>query len=174
MKTRCYNPKHNRFHVYGGRGIKVCDEWLNDFEAFLDYIGEAPSPDHSIDRIDNDGDYEPGNVRWATYKAQSNNTSVVRRINYRGKSKTIEEWADTVGMSKSGLQKRLRKKKDLTEVFEKPLQKQYKITYEGACKSLKEWSQETGIKVDTLRARVKRGLSAEAVLETPLMKNQFG
>ena len=75
MIQRCTNPKVNNYKNYGGRGIKVCDEWRNSFQAFYDYIGPRPEPKHlySIDRINNDGDYEPGNVRWATAKEQANN-----------------------------------------------------------------------------------------------------
>jgi len=70
MKTRCTNPNSNRWHDYGGRGISVCDEWSEDYLAFLNHVGRKPSPAHSLDRIDNDGNYEPGNVRWATRKQQ--------------------------------------------------------------------------------------------------------
>ena len=73
MKTRCGNPKHNRWKNYGGRGIRVCDRWLNSFENFLADMGRKPLPELSLDRIDNDGDYEPGNVRWATATEQANN-----------------------------------------------------------------------------------------------------
>lgn len=67
MITRCTNPKHNRWQHYGGRGIAICDRWRNSYEAFLADVGRRPSPAHSIDRYpDCDGDYEPGNVRWAT------------------------------------------------------------------------------------------------------------
>lgn len=73
MKTRCYNKNRHSFHYYGGRGIVVSDEFKNSFETFLNYIGKAPSPNHSIDRINNDGNYERGNIRWATKKEQMNN-----------------------------------------------------------------------------------------------------
>lgn len=73
MKARCRNPKNLEFKNYGGRGIKVCDRWLNSFEAFLGDMGRRPTPAHSIDRINNDGNYEPGNCRWATWKQQAAN-----------------------------------------------------------------------------------------------------
>jgi hypothetical protein len=73
MKTRCLNPRHHKFPDYGGRGIRVCDEWINSFEAFLAHIGPRPSPEMSVDRIDVDGHYEPGNVRWATPLQQRHN-----------------------------------------------------------------------------------------------------
>ena len=74
MKQRCNNPNDNSYQWYGAKGIKVCDEWLNDFEAFAKHIGPKPSPKHSIDRFPNkNGNYEPGNVRWATQQQQVDN-----------------------------------------------------------------------------------------------------
>ena len=82
MHVRCYDPKHMAFKHYGGRGISIHPSWnrntegldeLAAFEAFLAHVGPRPSPKHSIDRIDNDGNYEPGNVRWATSKQQRAN-----------------------------------------------------------------------------------------------------
>lgn len=73
MKQRCTNPCSTMYHAYGARGIQVCERWLNDFEAFIEDVGERPSDDHSIDRIDVNGNYEPNNVRWATPIEQSQN-----------------------------------------------------------------------------------------------------
>lgn len=70
MKSRCYNPRNKKFSDYGGRGIAVCERWRNDFEAFLADVGLKPSPKHSMDRIDPNGNYEPSNCRWATIGEQ--------------------------------------------------------------------------------------------------------
>lgn len=85
IKARCNNPNKKCWKDYGGRGIKLCDEWFNDFESFYNHIGPRPSMSHSVDRIDNDGNYEPGNVRWATIKEQANNkrTSKNETIKYK-------------------------------------------------------------------------------------------
>jgi len=73
MKKRCSNPNDSRYAYYGGRGIKVCKEWQDSFVAFYNQIGPRPTPEHTLDRINPDGNYEPGNVRWATRKEQANN-----------------------------------------------------------------------------------------------------
>jgi len=84
MKQRCCNKNCPYYINYGGRGIKVCDEWLNDYKAFYKYIGDRPSPNHSIDRINNDGNYEPGNVRWATRSVQLSNQRPRRPMSSTG------------------------------------------------------------------------------------------
>lgn len=73
MKARCLNSNHEHYADYGGRGITVCDEWLSSFEAFYAHVGARPSRRHTIDRIDNNLGYFPGNVRWATWEQQAAN-----------------------------------------------------------------------------------------------------
>lgn len=110
IQQRCYNPKASHYEYYGGRGIKVCDRWLgeNGFEHFLADMGVCPDG-MSLDRIDNDGNYEPGNCRWATHKTQMNNTRHNDWIKYDGKEKTLTQWAEYLGMAKQTLRGRLYK-----------------------------------------------------------------
>ena len=82
MKQRCQNPRDPRYHRYGGRGITVCPEWCDSFDAFLTHIGPRPSKGYQLDRIDNDGCYEPGNVRWATPQQQALNRSTSLHSSY--------------------------------------------------------------------------------------------
>lgn len=89
MKARCYWPKFVGYHRYGGRGITVCERWRESFEAFLEDVGPRPSAKHSLDRIDNDGNYEPGNCRWADDVAQSNNSVQNRLVKVSGEEMTI-------------------------------------------------------------------------------------
>lgn len=94
-KARCFNQRHISYPRYGGRGIVVCDEWRNDFLSFYNHIGPKPSAKHSIDRIDNNKGYEPGNVRWATGKEQSANRGELRKKIYVQiccQTKSLREW----------------------------------------------------------------------------------
>lgn len=105
MRSRCANPKAAAYHRYGGRGIGVCERW-RDFSAFLADMGPRPTGT-TLDRIDNDGNYEPGNCRWATKKVQVNNTSRNRRIEYGGLCLTVTEWAERIGVTPTALSGRL-------------------------------------------------------------------
>jgi len=98
MKSRCYNKKIKNFYRYGGRGIKVCDRWLESFENFLEDMGERPSKDCSLDRVDNDGDYTPDNCRWATAKTQGINKSNVLVLTYKGRTLPLVVWCEELNL----------------------------------------------------------------------------
>lgn len=98
MKDRCYNPNAPKYHRYGGRGIKVCDRWLESFPNFLEDMGQRPSKRRSIDRIDNDGDYCKENCQWATAKGQARNTSTNRWIEIDGIKLCYTDWCKTLGI----------------------------------------------------------------------------
>lgn len=104
MRTRCTNPKYKQYKDYGGRGITVCDRWLESFENFLADMGEAPE-DKTLDRIDNNGNYEPNNCRWATYHEQRMNRSDT--VMFEGK--TVYAWAEELGMNYYTLYSRLKR-----------------------------------------------------------------
>lgn len=116
MVSRCTNAKDRSYHRYGGRGITVCDRWLSDFSAFLADVGEPPAGT-SLDRIDNNGNYEPGNVRWATRIEQNNNTSRNRVLEYDGQRKTASEWARHFGLSQRLVMSRLSAGWAIDDVF---------------------------------------------------------
>lgn len=104
--ARCTKPRDRHWAMYGGRGITVCGQWLK-FENFFADMGEPPTAQHSIDRIDNSGNYEPGNCRWATKKEQSRNTRANRIVDVDGQRKTVIEWSEIVGLTHNLILKRL-------------------------------------------------------------------
>ena len=99
MKTRCLNPKSTYYKNYGGRGIKICERWIDSFENFLADMGKRPSSNYSIDRIDNDGNYEPKNCQWKTNKEQNNNRRSNINFTYQNKTQTISQWCEQVGIN---------------------------------------------------------------------------
>jgi hypothetical protein len=110
IKTRCLNPKVREFKNYGGRGITVCDRWRESFEAFYADTGPRPSDKHSIDRFPNkDGNYEPGNCRWATQKEQQRNRTNNRIFVVAGFEACLQEHCDRAGVSHAVVLKRLAK-----------------------------------------------------------------
>lgn len=99
MKQRCYNENVERYPNYGGRGITVCAEWLNDFQQFYRDMGPRPSKFHSIDRINNDGPYSPENCRWATVSQQQRNKRRTVFLTANGERRSLSEWAELRGFS---------------------------------------------------------------------------
>lgn len=108
MKQRCYNPKTTGYENYGGRGIEVSERWQL-FDNFLADMGRRPTESHSLDRIDNDKGYEPGNCRWATRKEQSSNTRRCRFHEWNGEICTMARLAEIAGLSRPTMFKRLMK-----------------------------------------------------------------
>jgi hypothetical protein len=106
MRLRCYNPKHPSYRHYGGRGISVCPEWVNDYDQFFADMGECPES-LSLERIDNDLGYSPSNCRWATMTDQLNNQRRSHRIEYNGVQRTVSQWARLLGIRMDTLMRRL-------------------------------------------------------------------
>lgn len=110
MMKRCYNPKHPYYHRYGGRGIDICDEWLQDHGAFFSWaLSNGYQDNLTVDRIDNDGNYSPENCRFVDMKTQENNRCNNCTVEINGVSKTIAEWADITGIGYQTIYRRYRR-----------------------------------------------------------------
>ena len=108
MIGRCTRPSDTSYPRYGGRGIRICAEWRKSFAAFIASVGPRPTPKHWIERIDADGHYEPGNVRWATIAEQARNRSNTRRIEFCGERLCVTEWAARTGIHADTIRSRIR------------------------------------------------------------------
>jgi hypothetical protein len=168
MVYRCTNPEHPSYPRYGGRGITVCDEWLV-YENFLRDMGPRPSEDLTIERIDNNAGYFPGNVRWASHADQQRNRRCNRYLEHDGRRMVITDWAREVGISLQSLQKRLRNGWSVERALTTPPDQRFaapewELTHNGETKTLSQWAEETGILACTIRARIKYGWSVERAL----------
>jgi hypothetical protein len=121
IKTRCLNRNDKGFANYGGRGISICARWRVSFAAFLVDVGNRPFPGAQIERVDNDGDYEPGNVRWDTARAQANNRRSNRLLSWNGKTMTVAQWADLLSIGSTTLLMRLKRGWDVARVLGTPV-----------------------------------------------------
>lgn len=124
MKGRCLNPNYPNFHNYGGRGIRVCERWMS-FDAFFEDMGECMSG-LSLDRKENDGNYEPGNCRWTDNSTQQNNKRNTRKISAFGKTQTLSEWSIEVGLDPDFIRNRLSRGWGVEEALSIP-KLQYKL-----------------------------------------------
>ncbi len=120
MKARCLNPNDKDYDNYGGRGITIYPLWIDSFEAFLMSVGPRPEG-HTLDRKDYQGNYEPGNVRWATIAEQNRNTSANVRIEYQGTTKVLAEWIIELGLQdqEAAIRKRISRGMDPLEAMTK-------------------------------------------------------
>ena len=119
IKERCYNVNSKCYPNYGGRGIKMCERWRDSFENFFIDMGYAPSARHSIDRIDVNGNYEPGNCRWATNRQQNRNRRITYYIAYNGRTKSTCEWEDLLGLKRGRLRAAYKRGVDMVDYIDK-------------------------------------------------------
>lgn len=166
MIDRCFNPNSNIWGYYGGRGITVCERWRS-YPNFLADMGERPGLEYSLDRYpDNDGNYEPGNARWATRAEQARNTRANVLLTHNGRTMCVADWSKETGVSQAAIRKRM----DLGLPSDQVLAKceGHLITFRGKTQRMKEWSEELGVNYSTLAKRINsQGWSVERALTTP-------
>jgi hypothetical protein len=121
IKSRCLNPSHRAYRNYGGRGITIAKEWADDFLAFLVHVGRRPSNRHSIDRINNQLGYQPGNIRWSTDIEQNRNRRNNHILTLNGESHCVAEWALITGIKSKTLHMRLSKGWAIERVLTTPI-----------------------------------------------------
>ena len=164
MLTRCYAKKDKHYDSYGGRGIKVCDEWKSDFMSFYKWaIKNGYNDSLTIDRIDVNGNYEPNNCRWVNAEIQNRNKRNNVRYNVYGESLLIREISEKYNIPIPTLRGRMKKFNISMEEaieYKKPL-KTY--TYHGETKTFSEWSEITGISKATLLYRAKQGYTEDEI-----------
>jgi hypothetical protein len=175
--TRCANPNTPSYHRYGGRGITIYDPWINSFLTWKSWIirnlGERP-PGAIFDRIDNNGNYEPGNVKWSTKVESANNTSTNTFIEYRNRTKSLAQWSRITGISRITIRNRLAAswtiEKTLTTKPEKYNRgtKPRTFTLDGETRSLKDWAKHFNVSFARVNTRIYVwGWDLERALKTP-------
>lgn len=179
MRQRCLNPNIPNYHRYGGRGIKICKEW-NNFETFIEDMGKKPSSDRSLERRNNNGNYEPGNCYWADRESQENNKERSIKILYKGETLTLTQWSRRLGLDYELIRTRWRYGWDAVSIFEAPKNKYHRerkltsasrtLTHNGETLTVAQWAKKLGVSYDVLRARLRYGWDTKAVLETPAKK----
>lgn len=167
MKARCTQPNHKDYYNYGGRGIKVCDRWLNNYDAFFEDMGEKP-PKLTLDRINVNGNYEPHNCRWATITQQANNRRDNHKMTINGETKNISEWSNEKGIKRLTLRYRESVGMSPAELFsnEKLKPKNYShlknlsrkdnviINFNNQSLTIAKWAEKTGLRPDTIWHRI--------------------
>ena len=167
MKDRCYNERSLDFKHYGGRGIKVCDEWKDDFMPFYEWANaNGYKDDLTIDRIDVDSGYSPDNCRWVSMTVQSNNRRTNKVFTYNGKTMTVAEWARETGVKYGDIQNRLNYGYSFAEAIDPNFKREYEYKDEEN-KKLHDLCVERGVPYSLVSQRVKYGWDLEKALSTP-------
>lgn len=162
MLARCHNPRHDSYHKYGAVGVKVCQKWRESFATFLADVGHPPTPQHTLDRYPNrKGDYEPGNVRWATLGEQNNNKATNRRILYENRDLTLAQWSRELNAfpeTVSGWLKRFGGDMAAVVAFASTHVSRPRVglTHQGRTQFASDWAKEWGVPPNTVRQWVKR------------------
>lgn len=168
MRQRCTNPNIDRWESYGGRGITFDPAW-NDFSVFLADVGPRPSPRHSLDRIDNDGNYEKSNVKWSTLNQQARNKRDALRLVYQGRPTTVADLAEQHGVPYDRLAGRLRKGWTIELALSTPCPPPAPpLEFNGQSLTVAEWARRVGVPESALRGRLDKGWTVEQALTTPL------
>lgn len=170
---RCTNPNNTHWESYGGRGIKVCQRWLDSFQAFYDDMGPRPSAEHSIERLDNDGDYCPENCIWATEDIQARNKRTNVRVNVNGKSMVLADAAAASGLPAQVAYDRRHQgwaDNDLLKPIGSSQRGLRMITHNGRTRCVADWAKETGIPYSALMKRLGAGWSIADALTRPLSR----
>lgn len=172
MKQRCFNPKNPAYHNYGGRGITVCERWRDSFTAFVEDMGPRPVG-LTLEREDNDGDYEPSNCSWSTRKQQGANRRGNVVIRWQGRRWLMTHLAEHVGLTAACLSYRIRtgwgvERAVTTPAEERPEFRQ--LEYEGRMWSQQELADHVGMPRGRLKDRLRLGWDVKKAVETPKMR----
>lgn len=176
MKYRCTQPKYDKYQYYGKRGISVCPEWTDSFDVFQEWaLSHGYEEGLTLDRIDNDRNYEPDNCRWVTMKEQANNKTTNHLLTYNGKTQTMQQWSEELGLSYAAISKRLSAGWDVERTLSEPncgTNHKSFITFNGKTQRIYEWANELGIHKNTLNNRINQHKwSIERALTTPVIKH---
>lgn len=174
MKERCFKTKHPKYKNYGGRGIKVCDRWRNSFDKFKADVGDRPTEGHSLDRINNDGNYEPANCRWATREQQARNKRNSKYYTYEGKTQTIRDWADEYAMDPELAAQRAKRGWCIERILKTPKIEYPKMfDYGFESRSMQSWADKLRVSRSFIYRRISKGKSMEEVVRDAEAKSGF-
>lgn len=173
MKSRCSNANVKCSAHYLGRGVTVCADWEQSFDSFLSHVGYRPSDKHSLDRIDNNGNYEPGNVRWATQREQLLNRRGTRTLEINGEQVALSECARAAGLRYGTLMERVKAGRVGPELVLPTSALKFKkyTTFNGQQITIADLARKLGFSPNVLNMRIShRGMTAEQAIAMPVKK----
>jgi Fic family protein len=167
IKKRCYNNNSSNYKNYGERNIIMCEDWIKDFMNFYNWsIDNGYNDTLSIDRKDNDGNYEPNNCRWTTSKAQMNNSRINHKITLNGETKLLHEWSKIIGITPSNVLRRLSENLTDEEILsEKYYSRNKRINIDGKEYTIKEIAGIANVHYSTIHHRINTGIYDNRLFE---------